>query len=804
MKIEQLLPSAEDWKRLQDIESILLRRRTASTLAGAIAIVSAALQVVFAIADKGYFDKLLTILGSLITLRFDELARIGLDRKTAITWGVLLIAAIAYFLLRRTSVLLKESKEAFRYTFWIEPFEAVEKTPGDRLKLDAGDRFLQQLLHHDLMERLDERFQRFSLLKESPSGGGGERAKTLDSSRRLNSSHIQITGHYAFREEGDDPWVVHVMPVVRIGPAGSPAALAQSVKYPFAKQDQASRDTAPPGEAVPSAPATARLTIIINKLIAPPGEAVPSAPATGDGTAGHTLKASEYEDIVERVYSSIATEVYRRIESDVREKIALFPTAHLRAVALYHEAEDFARSNTVDAYEQAIALYREALRYFDLNTIRFLTRLLLRVPVLWRTEVNYQHEYARIVAGYAKCLIYRREISEQSGRKSNPLYELPEILGEAIEPLKRLQKQIGRRSADSRLERILAYLMYPRDSWLDLLPIFGRPSPLFQAQKDALFELYLVDALTKCFLGRGDEAEEGLKDAAATAPDQVTKNPLYLMAQGLMEPVVVKAILRFQQAVDLDPKFQIARWYLASSREKVLRQRDEITRKQAQVVLDEYGEVLKLNYGNIQALSAQGYLLWLIEHSPGDGSRPGVGAEVSGQERRARQCLEQGKQVKAIARETFTGELNYRLARTFAESAEFEKCRVLYSEAIEADPAFGAIASDPLSRVRGVDFEDIGLSVLRRFETFKATVESKIDDERKKRDDPKPTPVIDGKTKKSDDPKPVAEKTLRVVHGFVLNDYATALLSYFYYHGDHSYSRACPRRLPEGNGSESS
>ena len=69
--------------------------------------------------------------------------------------------------------------------------------------------------------------------------------------------------------------------------------------------------------------------------------------------------------------------------------------------------------------------------------------------------MNYQHEYARIVAGYAKCLIYRREISEQSGRKSNPLYELPEILGEAIEPLKRLQKQIGRRSADSRLERIL-------------------------------------------------------------------------------------------------------------------------------------------------------------------------------------------------------------------------------------------------------------------------------------------------------------------------------------------------------------
>ena len=86
---------------------------------------------------------------------------------------------------------------------------------------------------------------------------------------------------------------------------------------------------------------------------------MPLAPATGDGTAGHTLLTSEYLDIVERVYSSIATEVYRRIGSDVHDKITLFPTAHLRAVALYHEAEDFARSNTVDAYEQAIALYRE-------------------------------------------------------------------------------------------------------------------------------------------------------------------------------------------------------------------------------------------------------------------------------------------------------------------------------------------------------------------------------------------------------------------------------------------------------------
>ena len=153
MKIGELLPSVEDWKRLQDIESALLRRRTVGRLAGLIALVSAALQVVFTIADKGYFDKLRTIFWSLITLRFEDLASIGLDFKTLITWILLLFAAFVYFLLRRTSVLLKESKEPFRYTFWIEPFEEIKGTPGERFRLGSSDRFA--LFDHDLIERLN-------------------------------------------------------------------------------------------------------------------------------------------------------------------------------------------------------------------------------------------------------------------------------------------------------------------------------------------------------------------------------------------------------------------------------------------------------------------------------------------------------------------------------------------------------------------------------------------------------------------------------------------------------------------------
>lgn len=723
MKITELFPSAEDRKRLQDIESTLLRRRTAGSVAGVLAILSAALQAVFAIAEKGYIDKLRSV---------------ELDRNAAIIWGILIGAALIYFLMRRTSVLLKESKDAFRYTFWIEPFAEVAKTPGDRFRLGSSDRFA--LLHHDLTERLDQRIKRFAILKEPPSGGQAESSESPEASPRRYSSHIHISGHYAVREKNEDKWFVHVMPEVRIGPPGAPAMLAHPVWYLLNDSERGSKG--------------------VSKAPTRPGgrDASPPAPEPEDKQCAHTLEASEYRDIVERVYSSVATEVYRQLDSDVRQKIALFPTSHLRAIALYHEAEDFARSNTVDAYERAIALYREALRFFDLTSVRAVTRLLLRVRwILWRVAVNYHHEWARVVAGYAKCLIYRRETSALTGRESNPLYELPELLGEATEALNRLQQRIGKRGADSRLERILAYLMYPRDSWLNRLVGLSY-TPLFEAQKNALFELYLVDALAQHFLECRERALQRLVDAAATAPDRVGSDPLYLVAKGLLEPVDDKATVYFTQAVELAPHFQIARWFLAQALEKSFRQQEEITSARSKVVLDAYGEVATLNYGNILALSAQGYLRWLICDSE------------------ARQCLDQGRQVKAIANETFVGELSYRLARIAAESGSFEECCSLYLEATAADPEVGAVYPGKESRVRSADFEEIGVSMLRRFESYKTTVENLIKQEREK--------AMQGDSESRQGRKPVAGNTLRIGHAFVLNDYANACLRYFHYHGD--------------------
>lgn len=708
MKITELLPTEEDWKRLQGIESTLLRRRTAGRFAGVIAILSAALQVVLAIAEKGYIEKLLTL---------------ELDRKAVIIFGILFTASLIYFLMRRTSVLLKESKSAFRYTFWIEPFTEVDNKPCDRLQLGASNRF--KLLHHDLTERFHLRIkQRFSILKEFPASAESAEEDVSKTAPKRYSSHIHISGHIAIREKDEGKWVVHVIPEVRIGPPGVPATLAQPVEYPitsipFQEQNQteAPRD----------------------KIYVQP------------------LEVNEYLDIVERVYSSVATKVFEQIESDVRLKIALFPTSHLRSIALFHEAEDFTHSNTVDAYERAIPLYREALRYFDLTNIRTITSLFLGMPILWRIELKYQHEWASIVAGYAKCLIYRRETSELSGRQSNTLFELPELLKERIDALNKLQKYIGKRGLNSRFERSLAYFMYPQESWFNHYAGGTNPS-LFDHQKNALFELYLVQALTYHFLENSEQASESLADAAASAPDRVTRDALYLVTKGLLEPIKDKALVYLRQGVEFAPDFHFAWWFLAQTQEKVFRQQDEITLERAQVVMDEFDEVVKLNNGSIYALSAQGYLRWLIKDN------------------QAKKYFEHGIQVKAIASETFIGELNYRLARIAAESGNFDECCRLYLEATAADPEIGAFYPDEGSRVRSADFDEIGSSMLRRFETYKNTVENLIAQQQKD--------VLQDDFESQRDHKPVSENTQHFVHAFVLNDYANACLRYFHHHGE--------------------
>src|SRR5206468_911058 len=100
--------------------------------------------------------------------------------------------------------------------------------------------------------------------------------------------------------------------------------------------------------------------------------------------------------LLERVYFSVATEIYRQIREDVQRKIDLLPTSYLRGTAYLREADDYARSNTLDAYAEAATLYANAIREYDrLERIRPSDRWRHRWDRLLRARARLAREVRR-------------------------------------------------------------------------------------------------------------------------------------------------------------------------------------------------------------------------------------------------------------------------------------------------------------------------------------------------------------------------------------------------------------------------
>ena len=200
------------------------------------------------------------------------------------------------------------------------------------------------------------------------------------------------------REENEER-ILHVWPRVRIGPESNPFTLAFPVRLPLDEEKP-------------------------EKI-----------------TQGSTLDVEEYGRLVERVYSSVATEIYKQIEIDLRDKMTLFPTLSLRALARYNEAEDFETSNTIDAYDRALDMYRVSLD--ELKASRW-HAWMKTVGHCWPRLVSWEwtgiraamEAEAKTKLGYSRCLISRRLVSEMSGRYRDPVFEVRQKLEEARELLR--------------------------------------------------------------------------------------------------------------------------------------------------------------------------------------------------------------------------------------------------------------------------------------------------------------------------------------------------------------------------------
>jgi hypothetical protein len=672
MNLTDLIPTTDQLASVEGIERKLLERRHASILSAVSAILLAAVQIVLLLANK-------------LSLPAIKLSWHGIGTFVQAPEGLLLVgaflAASIFLIVRYTGFLFKEFNEPFRYTFSIKAFDDVTAIPRT-LFLLAKDHQLK-LLRFDLMERLNRRIRRLSLLEDTPQQAD-ESVKTGDLDLR---AHIQIEGDYAIREEDDDnTWILHIWPRVRIGPQSKPFDFAFPVRF------------------------------VLEDVLE--DEPEPTKKVQDQAQQARVLKVEQYEHLIERVYSSVATEIYKQIQTDVDSKMHLFPTLSLRALARFNEARDFEESNTVDAYDRALELYRSSRDALDGSLWHRFKSSLTKWPWLsslgwfWRPALRVE---AKTRLGYSRCLIYRRLISELSGRKGNPLFEIRQQMKRAryllekcydsviphkeqkfafsrphkehgdianlVEgrdrpdvaagrPVPLTQRSPGEKNAaeggdGEPYKALIATLSFPSNS--PLPPWHRRRKEVYEALREELCETYAVSALGHLQLGDNQNASHFLSTAEALGTNRDANRTLVLLAKAEIEPILSQSKVYLNRAKEFSPESEIVLYRLAVLSDCSARDRDAVTRETVPYLASNYGAVLKVNPGNIASLIRRGYLYWLV-------------ADLD----KADKAFKAGIELQKIVSQTFVGDLQYGLARVAAERA----ANLLLKETASApDPA---------------------------------------------------------------------------------------------------------------------
>ncbi len=676
MKIPNLLPPSDLLEQVEGIEEGLRHGKRLGRL-GQIGLILSVLQAAVVVSNSEYLQAI---------LQFDWRT---LGRQWLVVLGLVVFLG-SLFLLGWRRFWLRQSRQPFRYTFSISPFQSVEEP-------DQAWRWLPQWLQYDLAKNLSARIGRLSLLDEqyvSHEGSG-------------QISHVHICGSYLTRRQANGRWVIEVTPRVRIGPPGNPETLAHTVKYDLA----ALAASGPPQADMPA----------------------PEASETSAPTP--PISTKEYTQLLERVYFSIASQIYRQIRQDVQRKIDLLPGRHFRAAAYYYEADDYAQSNTLDAYDEARLLYAQAMRNYDPRWValsagrgvrliqraeRGLARLRRAIrrcaAALWPSLGEVEVMAAKAELGYVNMLLYRRVLAGLSGHRINPVFEARPIAEYAI---RRLQ---------------------------------GLPSNV-PGRDESLFDAWITLALAWYYLDDLAEGRACLAQARSLLPGRAETDARYLFAQGEIESHVRSELPFFQRAVEMEPKFEIAQFQLAFTTEALWRMRPTLEESVAEGVFEEYERVLEINPGNLGAWSNMGYIHWLLGEPL---TRPHHLEQ-------ARQAFHSGREYKEIKRETFVAEIDYGLTRIAAEEGDFDRAYRHYTDAVSAQISQGFSHGGGLGRFY---FSYIGDAMFARYRRYKQRVEHFW------------------KTYKDMQPPTVPMRIVNNVYAFVLNDYGEACYQYYLRNGN--------------------
>ena len=293
------------------------------------------------------------------------------------------------------------------------------------------------------------------------------------------------------------------------------------------------------------------------------------------------------EGVATRRCSSASTSASRRASTGrsavtSRRRSRCCRPAGCKAAAYFHEAADYARSNTLDAHEEARSLYAKALGLYGPRGAphelggarRRLHELRLRAGARWPRLVHHDLMAARAAVGYANTLVYRRLLARLAGRRLNPIFEARPVALDAV----------------ARLEDASRCARRPRDA--------------------VRREVSCGAHMARPRLRRESEAE--LPAARTLFPERAEQDVRYLYAAGALDPRPRSSIPILRRATELDQRFEVAQFAIAEDSEMIWRTRPTLEEGTAGIVFKEYEEVLRINPGNVGAWAALGYMRWLL------------------------------------------------------------------------------------------------------------------------------------------------------------------------------------------------
>jgi tetratricopeptide (TPR) repeat protein len=378
-RLASIVPPADLLQRVDKVEPTLRANRTIGTVGWAAAALSAA-QLLIVVFTSQWWKGVESI--DLAPWQF---------------WG--LIASVAVFVVAFTLVnwmrlWVRESRQPFRYTFFVGAFAPIEGTePPPRIARRTA------WLTEDLAERLSARIGRLSLLdpRYSKDAVFGE-------------AHIHIGGSYGIRDEK-----IEVFPWVRLGPETEAATLAHPIRFSLKEEGL-------------------------------------------DGASGEKLVEWIYFSIASHVYARIREDVERKIALLPKRYFraaAYFYEAqdYIRSHTL--DAYRDARKLYADAIRFYDADWREPAQSRVRRLTAWFTRWRHVWSLYWRRKLSgvwprlgrVELMVARAEIGYARALLDSRELAGLSGRPLNPVFEARPVAKRAVERLDSLRSSIPGRDA---------------------------------------------------------------------------------------------------------------------------------------------------------------------------------------------------------------------------------------------------------------------------------------------------------------------------------------------------------------------